>query len=103
MSVSNKTNYNKNKEYWKINNNENKNNNNNNKNLSVATHIQYCLPQFSMRYCSKSLRKNSSKLGFVTMFLQVYKYFFCSKTNRRSLRFPSFYFVTHFFFTTLYM
>ena len=25
-------------------------------------------------------------LGFVTMFLQVYKYFFCSKTNRRSLR-----------------
>ena len=31
-----------------------------------------------MRYCSKSLRKNSSKLGFVTMFLQVYKYFFCS-------------------------
>ena len=24
MSVSNKTNYNKNKEYWKINNNENK-------------------------------------------------------------------------------
>ena len=39
-----------------------------------------------MRYCSKSLRKNSSKLGFVTMFLQVYKYFFCSKTNRRSLR-----------------
>ena len=38
-----------------------------------------------MRYCSKSLRKNSSKLGFVTMFLQVYKYFFCSKTNRRSL------------------
>ena len=39
-----------------------------------------------MRYCSKRLRKNSSKLGFVTMFLQVYKYFFCSKTNRRSLR-----------------
>ena len=39
-----------------------------------------------MRYCSKSLRKNSSKLGFVTMFLQVYKYFFCSKTNRPSLR-----------------
>ena len=35
MSVSNKTNYNKNKEFWKI------NNNNNNKNLSVATHIQY--------------------------------------------------------------
>ena len=30
MSVSNKTNYNKSKEYWKINNNENKNNNNNN-------------------------------------------------------------------------
>ena len=56
------------------------------KNLSVSTHIQYRLPQFSMRYCSKSLRKNSSKLGFVTMFLQVYKYFFCSKTNRRSLR-----------------
>ena len=44
------------------------------------------MPQFSMRYCSKSLRKNSSKLGFVTMFLQVYRYFFCSKTNRRSLR-----------------
>ena len=80
MSVSNKTNYNKSKEHWKINNNNKK------KNLSVATHIQYCLPQFSMRYCSKSLRKNSSKLGFVTMFLQVYKYFFCSKTNRRSLR-----------------
>ena len=38
-----------------------------------------------MRYSSKSSRKNSSKLGFVTMFLQVYKYFFCSKTNRRSL------------------
>ena len=38
MSVSNKTNYNKNKEYWKINNN---NNNNNNNNLSVATRIQY--------------------------------------------------------------
>ena len=38
-----------------------------------------------MRYCSKSLRKNSSKLCFVTMFLQVYKYFFCSKTNRQSL------------------
>ena len=55
------------------------------KKLSVATHIQYCLPQFSMRYCSKSLRKNSSKLGFVTMFLQVYKYSFCSKTNRPSL------------------
>ena len=35
MSVSNKTNDNKNKECWKI------NNNNNNKNLSVATHIQY--------------------------------------------------------------
>ena len=32
MSVSNKTNYNKSKEYWKINNNENKNNNNNNNN-----------------------------------------------------------------------
>ena len=36
MSVSNKTNYNKNKKYWKIiiiiy--------------LSVVTHIQYCLPQ----------------------------------------------------------
>ena len=29
MSVSNKTNYNKSKEYWKINNNENNNNNNN--------------------------------------------------------------------------
>ena len=27
MSVSNKTNYNKSKEYWKINNNENNNNN----------------------------------------------------------------------------
>ena len=50
MSVSNKTNYNKSKEYWKINNNENKknnNNNNNNKNLSVATNIQYCLPQLA--------------------------------------------------------
>ena len=23
--------------------------------------------------------QNSSKLGFVTMFLEVYKYFFCSK------------------------
>ena len=77
MSVSDKTNYNKNKKYWKR---------KKKKNLSVATHIQYCLPQFSMRYCSKSLRKNSSKLGFVTMFLQVYKDFFCSKTNRRSLR-----------------
>ena len=55
------------------------------KNLSVATHIQYCLPQFSLWYCSKGLRKKSSKLGFITMFLQVYKYFFCSKTNRRSL------------------
>ena len=76
MSVSNKTNYNKNKKYWKI----------KKKNLSVATHIQYCLPQFLMRYCSKSWRKKSSKLGFVTMFLQVYKYFFCSKTNRWSLR-----------------
>ena len=63
MSVSNKTNYNKNKKYWKIKNKK--------KNLSVATHIQYCLPQFSKRYCSKSLPKNSSKLGFVTMFLQV--------------------------------
>ena len=83
MSVSNKTNYNKRKEYWKINNNENR--------------------EFSMRYCSKSLRKNSSKLGFVTMFLQVYKYFFCSKTNRRSLRFPSFYFVTHFFYHTVHV
>ena len=62
MSVSNKTNYNKNKKYWKIKNKK--------KNLSVATHIQYCLPQFSKRYCSKSLPKNSSKLGFV-MFLQV--------------------------------
>ena len=63
MSVSNKTKYNKNKTYWKIKNKI--------KNLSVATHIQYCLPQFSMRYCSKSLPKNSFKLGFVTMFLQV--------------------------------
>ena len=79
MSVSNKTNYNKNKEYWKINNKENKEIIIIKKNLSVATHIQYCLPQFSMRYCSKSLRKNSSKLGFVTMFLQVYKYFFAVK------------------------
>ena len=45
------------------------------------------MPQFSMRYCSKSLvlRTNSSKLGFVTMFLQVCKCFFCGKTNRRSL------------------
>ena len=80
MSVSNKMNYNKYKEYWNINDN-----NNNKKNLSVATHIQYCLPQFSMRYCSKSLRKNSSKSGFVTIILQVYKDFFCSKTNRWSL------------------
>ena len=32
------------------------------------------------------LCKNSSKLGFFTMFLQVYKHLFCSKTNRRSLR-----------------
>ena len=39
MSVSNKSIYNKNKEYWKI--NDNNNNDNNNKNLSVATHIQY--------------------------------------------------------------
>ena len=77
MSVSNKTNYNKNRKILE---------NNNDKKLSVATRIQYCLPQFSMRYCSKSLRKNSSKLGFVTMFLQVYKYSFCSKTNRPSLR-----------------
>ena len=38
-----------------------------------------------MSYCSISLRKNSSQLRFLTMFLQVYKYFFCSKTNRRSL------------------
>ena len=35
------------------------------KNLSVATHIQYCLQQFSMRYSSKSLRTKSPKLGFV--------------------------------------
>ena len=38
-----------------------------------------------MRHCSKSLCKNSSKLRFATMLLQVYKYFFCSKTNRPSL------------------
>ena len=48
MSVSNKTNYNKNKEYWKINKKENKEIIIIIKNLSVATHIQYCLPQFSM-------------------------------------------------------
>ena len=29
--------------------------------------------------------KNSSKVGFVPMLLQVYKYFFCSKTDRQSL------------------
>ena len=34
MSVSNKTNYNKNKEYWKINNNK--------KYLSVVTHMFVC-------------------------------------------------------------
>ena len=36
--VSNKTNYNNKKKVLE-------NNNNNKKNLSVATHIQYCLPQ----------------------------------------------------------
>ena len=36
MSVSNKTNYNKNKEYWNINDN---NNNNNNKNTCQLPHI----------------------------------------------------------------
>ena len=41
---------------------------------------------FQCDIVQKSLRKKSSKLGFVTMFLQVYKYFFCRKTNRRSLR-----------------
>ena len=46
MSVSNKTNYNENKKNWKMKNKK--------KNLSAATHIQYCLPQFSKRYCSKS-------------------------------------------------
>ena len=51
MSVSNKTNYNKNKKYWKIMKKKN--------DLSVATRIQYFWPQFSLRYCSKSLRKNS--------------------------------------------
>ena len=74
MSVSNKTNYNKNEKHWK-------------KKTPVSCHVYLILfATFTMRYCSKSLRKNSSKLGFVTMFLQVYKYFFCSKTNRRSLR-----------------
>ena len=38
-----------------------------------------------MQYCSNSFCKNSSKVGFVPMLLQVYKYFFCSKTNRQSL------------------
>ena len=38
--VSNKTNYNNKKKVL-----ENNNNNNNKKDLSVATHIQYCLPQ----------------------------------------------------------
>ena len=78
MSVSNKTNYNKNKKYWTIYIYK--------KNLSVATHIQYCLPQFSMYIVQRPCVKNSSKLGFVTMFLQVYKYFFCRKNNRQSLR-----------------
>ena len=45
MSVSDKTNFNKNKKYWKIKNKK--------KNLSVATHIQYCLPQFSKRLFKK--------------------------------------------------
>ena len=36
MSVTNKTNYNKNKKYWKQ----------TKKKPSVATRIQYCLPQF---------------------------------------------------------
>ena len=39
--VSNKTNYNNKKKVLENNNN----NNNNKKDLSVATHIQYCLPQ----------------------------------------------------------
>ena len=42
MSVSNKTNYNKKEKYWKRMKRKN--------NLSVATRIQYCWPQFSMRY-----------------------------------------------------
>ena len=46
MSVSNKTNYNKNKKILE-------NNNNNNKNLSVVTHIQYFLPQFSVELFKK--------------------------------------------------
>ena len=44
MSVRNKTNYNRNKKYWKRKKNK--------KNLSVDTHIQYRFPQFSVRYCS---------------------------------------------------
>lgn len=48
--------------------------------------MPHLLPQSSMRYCSKSLvHKNSSKLSFVAMFLQVHKYFFCNKANRLSL------------------
>ena len=77
MSVSNKTNYNKNKKYWKI---------KNKKNLSACHTYSILFATIFNRYCSKSLPKNFSKLGFVTIFLQVYNYFFCSKTNRRSLR-----------------
>ena len=76
MSVSNKTNYNENKKYWKQ----------TKKNRQLPHVFNIVCHNFLTRYCSKSLRKNSSKLCFVTIFLQVYKYFFCSKTNRRSLR-----------------
>ena len=34
-----------------------------------------------MQYFSKGLRKNSSKLDFFAILLQVYKYVFCNNTN----------------------
>ena len=43
------------------------------------------MPQFSIRHCSNSLDTNSSKSGFPVNFLQVYRYFFCSEINSRSL------------------
>ena len=60
MSVSNKTNYNKNKKYWKI-----------KKRTCQLPHIFNIVCHNFQSDCSKSLPKNSSKLGFVTMFLQV--------------------------------
>ena len=74
MSVSNKTNYNKNEKYWK-------------KKTCQLPHIfNIVCHNFQCDIVQKAYVKIPSKLGFVTIFLQVYKYFFCSKTNRQSLR-----------------